>query len=338
MLDLSTDAVTQYLTKNEQPKEYTPAVPRERQSRIGRLRCILHLTLDSWRFRAVRVSSSGGGLRYTQAMENLLLTLEFAREIELAEAQAAVACAEMVGSVQSEKVAAVEKVAGGFAVYCGANNPMTQAVGLGLHGPVSLEEFDQLERFYFDRGEPVRVETCPLADASLFEFYRERGYHVTEFSNVMARPVENGLAAASREGIEIRLAAPEELDLWVMTVSQGFAENYPVTQELLAVMKMFARSKNTECYLARIHGRVVGGATLAVRGRIGGFFGASTLPDYRRRGVQTALLYTRLRRAAEAGCNLAVSLAQPGSRSQRNITRLGFQTLYTRVKFERTLA
>jgi GNAT superfamily N-acetyltransferase len=146
------------------------------------------------------------------------------------------------------------------------------------------------------------------------------------------------LAAASREGIEIRLAAPEELDLWVMTVSQGFAENYPVTQELLAVMKMFARSKNTECYLARIHGRVVGGATLAVRGRIGGFFGASTLPDYRRRGVQTALLYTRLRRAAEAGCNLAVSLAQPGSRSQRNITRLGFQTLYTRVKFERTLA
>lgn len=267
-------------------------------------------------------------------MQNLLLTLDLAREIELAEAQAAVACADMVATVQSKQAAAVEKVAGGYAVYCGADNPVTQAVALGMQGPVSSEEFNQLEQFYFDRHEPVRVETCPLADPSLFELYRDRGYHVTEFSNVMARPIENGCAPAAPEGIDIRLAKLDELDLWVMTVSQGFAENYPVTQELLAVMKMFARSKNTECYLARIDGRIVGGATLAVRGRIAGFFGASTLPDYRNRGVQTALLYTRLHRAAEVGCGLAVSLAHPGSKSQRNITRLGFQTLYTRVKFE----
>lgn len=80
-----------------------------------------------------------------------------------------------------------------------------------------------------------------------------------------------------------------------------------------------------------------GGATLALRGRIAGLFGASTLPDYRNRGVQTALLHRRLQRAAETGCELAVSLAQPGGRSQRNITRLGFQTLYTRVKFERSV-
>ena len=122
-----------------------------------------------------------------------------------------------------------------------------------------------------------------------------------------------------------------------MTVAQGFAENYPVTHEILSVMKMFAIVKNTQCFLARIDGRVVGGATLAVRGRIAGLFGASTLPEFRNRGVQTALLHTRLRSAAEAHCELAVSLAQPGSRSQRNITRLGFQTLYTRVKFERAV-
>lgn len=269
-------------------------------------------------------------------MQKLLLTLDLAREIEFAEAEAAVACAEMMATLASEQAAAVEKVAGGYAVYCGSNNPITQAVAVGLHGPVTSEEFDQLEQFYFDRREPVRIETCPLADPSLFELYRDRGYHVTEFSNVMARGIENGCALASPGEIKIRLARPDELDLWVMTVSQGFAENYPVTQELLAVMKMFARSKNTECYLARIDGRVVGGATLAVRGHIAGFFGASTLPDYRNRGVQTALLYSRLHRAAEAGCDLAVSLAQPGGRSQRNIARLDFQTLYTRVKFERS--
>jgi len=268
-------------------------------------------------------------------MENTLLDLELAREIELAEADAAVGCAEMMMAVQSDSLGAVERIAGGYAVYCGAGNPVTQAVGLGLQGPVSPDEFNHLEEFYFRRKEPVRVETCPLADPTLFEQYKERNYHVSEFSNVMVRLIRDETNPPSPQGIDIRLANTDELDLWVMTVAQGFAENYPVTHELLSVMKMFAMGKNTECYLASFDGRIAGGATLALRGRIGGLFGASTLPEFRKRGVQTALLHSRLRRASESGCELAVSLAMPGSMSQRNITRQGFQTLYTRVKFER---
>jgi hypothetical protein len=53
--------------------------------------------------------------------------------------------------------------------------------------------------------------------------------------------------------------------------------------------------------------------------------------------VQTALLQARLSRAVAAGCDLAVSLAQPGSTSQRNIARQDFQVLYTRVKFEKEM-
>lgn len=267
-------------------------------------------------------------------MDYPLLSLELAREIETAEAEAAIACAEKLqGSAQVG--AAAEAVAGGYAIYCGANSPITQAVGLGLNGPVTKEEFDKLEEFYFSRKEPVRVETCPLADASLIEHYRECGYHVSEFSNVMVRPVEKSAGAEMSPEIEIHRVAEGEIDLWTLTVAQGFAEHFPVTQELLDVMRLFASGKNTDCYLAKIDGRVVGGATLAARGRIAGLFGASTLPAFRKRGVQTALLETRMARAAELGCELAMSLAQPGSASQRNITRQGFQTLYTRVKFEK---
>jgi len=64
-------------------------------------------------------------------------------------------------------------------------------------------------------------------------------------------------------------------------------------------------------------------------------FGASTLPAFRNRGVQTALLKQRLARAAAENCDLAVCIAAPGSSSQRNVVRLGFSVLYTRVKFER---
>jgi GNAT superfamily N-acetyltransferase len=267
-------------------------------------------------------------------MEYPLLSLELAREIELAEADAAIACAERARTAQGDGAGAVAGVAGGFAIYCGANSPVTQAVGLGLNGAVSNEEFDQVEEFYFSRGEPVRVETCPMADGSLIEQYRDRGYHVSEFSNVMVRPVERAAAALPAE-IEILKVAEGEIDLWTLTVAQGFAEHFPVTQELLGIMRMFAEGKNTECYFARLDGKIAGGATLALRGRIAGLFGASTLPLFRNRGVQTALLHARMQRAAERGCELAMSIALPGSASQRNITRQGFRTLYTRVKFER---
>jgi hypothetical protein len=268
-------------------------------------------------------------------MEYLLLSLELARRIELAEADAAVAGATAMRNTPHAVNAAVERIAGGYAVYCGANSPVTQAVALGLHGPVTKAEFDQLEDFYFSRKEAVRVETCPLADASLIELYGERGYRVTEFSNVMARPVEVDAKWLSAADVEVRLAGREEINLWTLTVAQSFAEYFPVTQELLSVMKMFALGRNMECYLAKIGERVVGGAALSLRGKTAGFFGAGTLLDFRNRGVQTALLHRRMKRAEEAGCDLAVSLALPGSRSERNITRIGFRTLYTRVKFER---
>ncbi len=268
-------------------------------------------------------------------MDTILLSLELARELEFAEAEVTVCGAETMRELQPEVGTAVMKVAGGYAVYCGASSPVTQAIGLGLNGPVTEEDFDRLEDFYFSRNEAVRVETCPVADASLFALYRERGYGVTEFSNVMVRPINSGERWPSSEGIEIRKASHEEMDLWTLTVAQGFAEHYPVTGEIVRVMKVFGLSRGMECYLARIDNKVAGGATLSLRGKIAGLFGASTLVDFRKRGVQTALLRTRLRRAAEAGCEIGVSLAQPGSHSQRNITRLGFRTLYTRVKFER---
>src|ERR1700739_3713601 len=235
-------------------------------------------------------------------MEYPLLSLELAREIELAEAEAAVACAGSLVAAQGDGAGAVASVAGGYAVYCGANSPVTQAVGLGLNGPVSKEEFDRLEEFYSSREEPVRVETCPMADGSLIEHYRERGYHVSEFSNVMVRPVDKStVAAALPAGIEIQKAVDGEIDLWTLTVSQGFAEHFPVTEELLGIMRLFASGKKTECYFARVDGKIAGGATLALRGRIAGLFGASTLPQFRNRGGQTAVLHARLQRGAEVG-------------------------------------
>ena len=267
-----------------------------------------------------------------------LLDLELARRVEFAESQASCEAAETVQRLRPAVGAAVERIAGGAAVFCGVNSPVTQATGVGLNGPVSAHEIDRLEQFYFSRGDAARVELCPLAHASVTEEFGKRGYRVTEFSNVMARPIRRDEKwPAPHETIQIERLAPAQADLWARVVAQGFAEQYPVTPEIFDVMEMFALGRNTECYLARVKGEPAGGAALAIRKGIAGCFGASTLPAFRNRGVQTALLNVRLARAVATGCELAVSIAQPGSTSQRNITRQGFLTLYTRVKFEKAL-
>jgi len=272
-------------------------------------------------------------------MRELFLNLELARRIETAEAQAAVECAETLERFRPGSGAAVRRIAGGFAVYCGPGSPVTQAVAMGLDGPVSKEEFDRLEEFYRSRGEAVRVETAPLAEPTFIEQFGQRCYRVTEFSNVMARQVSS-LDQNTPEpppGVTVEKAGKDQIDTWVETVAQGFAEQFPVSQELLEVMKMFALAPKTECYLARVDGKIAGGGTLTIHDGVAGLFGASTLPIARQHGVQTALLQRRLARAAQTGCDLAVSLAQPGSTSQRNIVRQGFRVLYTRVKFEKEM-
>ncbi len=59
--------------------------------------------------------------------------------------------------------------------------------------------------------------------------------------------------------------------------------------------------------------------------------GAATLPPFRRRGLQTALLHARLHAAANAGCDIAVVTTEPGSKSQQNAERAGFGLVYSRA-------
>ena len=72
---------------------------------------------------------------------------------------------------------------------------------------------------------------------------------------------------------------------------------------------------------ARRGGVVAGGAAIRILDGLAQLAGAATLPDHRRRGVQSALLHVRLIDAANAGCDLAVVTTQPGSKSQENVQK-----------------
>ena len=138
-------------------------------------------------------------------------------------------------------------------------------------------------------------------------------------------------------GVVIEKVGPAQLDLWVKTVCTGFAEHHAVTPELLEIMRLFGGSSGASLFLAKVDGIVAGGGALFVRDGIGGLFGASTLVEFRRRGVQRELIRVRMEAARLAGCEIALTFARPGSISERNIMRNGFAVAYTRTKFTREL-
>jgi GNAT superfamily N-acetyltransferase len=267
-----------------------------------------------------------------------MVKLALARRLEGEIAQGSAQVVENVRRLKPHIQATSEEIAGGMACFTGIDSPFTQALGLGLHGAVSDAEIERLERFYFERGCAVLVELCPLSDPSLTKLLAQRGFHPMDYTNVMTRVFQpaDSWRPVSRD-FTIQKAAVEELDLVNRTVAEGFAETDPVTSELLEVMLVAKQTSGVESYLARIDGNAVAGASMSAENALAALFGASTLAAYRGLGIQTALIQARLARGLEAGCDLALCVAAPGSASHRNLERQGFAPAYTRIKFEKRL-
>lgn len=262
-----------------------------------------------------------------------------AERIEDAEAEAAVDYAQGMTRVASEIRVGSLPVGGGLAVFSGGSRA-SRAFALGLRGPVPDADLDAMEAFYADRDAPVIIDLCPLADSALVGALGRRGYRITGFSQIWIRPLAPGERFEAVAGVEVdvRVAGPEEAELWSRTVGQGFfGEEAVPDEEVVRGQAMFHVAYAT-CFLARIAGTPAGGAAMIQQRRLVSLFATSTLPRARRRGVQTALLRARLDAAAAAGCDLALVITEPGSGSARNAERLGFRLGYTKVELTRAKA
>jgi GNAT superfamily N-acetyltransferase len=259
--------------------------------------------------------------------------LELARRVEAAEALNGVACAEAHRHLHPGMGAEVLEVGGGCAIFVGVESPLTHAVGLGMRGEVRPDELDRMEEFYRARGAAVSVELCPLADASLVELLGDRGYGVTEFNNVLVRPMPGGEFAPADQ--TVRLCSADEEDVWARTVGSGFLEKDELSPEEIEVGSAIWHMPGSRCYLALAGGRGAAAAAMAVRGGLATLFADGTVPAFRGAGLQGALIRERLRLAVAEGCDLATASTLAGSVSQRNYERNGFQVAYTKATLVR---
>lgn len=261
--------------------------------------------------------------------------LNLSRRLERAEARGCFEFVETRAVVEPESGACSTEVAGCYAMFDGAESPITQTFCLGLFEAASETDLRRIEEFFEERGAPVYHEVSPLADPTTFMLLNGRGYEPFEFTSVMFRPLGPDAPAPRDSGVSVRVVGPNEHELWAQTAARGWSEFEELSDFMLGLSRVSARRPDGLSFLGEMEGEPVAAGALSICEGVALLAGASTVPAARRRGAQLALLDARLAYAARHGCDLAMMCALPGSSSQRNAERHGFRIAYTRIKWRR---
>ena len=257
--------------------------------------------------------------------------LDLAQRIEGAEAQYAGAYALACGG-------RTHSVAGGTAIFAGADSPFGKAVGLGLGKAVSSADLDAIEEVL---GKPARIELSPFADASLARELAAHAYVVVEWNHVLVGSVARAIEGDGRRELDdardvsVRTVRPGEESIWARVVNQGFTDRDDVSAEAIAMALPSTRAQKIRCVLAWQRETVVGASAMGVHDGIASLFGSAVRVGARRRGVQRAFIRERLAFAREHACDLVTACTLPGTGSQRNLERWGLRVAYPKVLMQR---
>lgn len=253
----------------------------------------------------------------------------------------------------SEVARECTKILGGSASRDVPGTWANVAMGLGLDPALIAEtgeagvhaEIQRLIAWYSEAGIEPRVELCPFAEEAVIRALAAAGFVPRRFEQVLYRELSSGERftppSAPPPELELRVVDPSDaaaVEEFSRVVNEGFAQSEPLTTaaptiraEDIDLFSRCARHHRTTALCAWIDGRCVGGGALERLGELAALFGLSVLPEFRRRGIQQALIAERLRLAAEGGARVATIGGPPGMPTERNVRRFGFAVAYTRV-------
>lgn len=215
--------------------------------------------------------------------------------------------------------------------------------GAGLDGAVSEDELALAETFFTEKGLEPRIELSPYAHPAFIAQLESRGWTVRGFETVLFREIHRDEQFAALHdtpaGLQIVIVPKDDAGLlhtFAWTSVSGFLpDGRDPTDDELALAKRCALHHRTWGFLAMIDGAPASAGACEVmqtpRGTIAALFGLSTLPAFRRRGIQQALIAARLAFARDRGASVATIGGLPGAGTERNVRRMGFQVAYTKA-------
>lgn len=275
----------------------------------------------------------------------LFANTSLARRIERAEVGLIVEGARAAARRLPPEGPVIVEMNGAAVVYVEEGSPFNKIVGLGFDGVPPAATLDAVEARFAERRAPLQAEVSSLGDPGVLTTLARRGYELVGFENVLGLSISPDAIDRLRHptpDITIAVAGASETASWIDAVVEGFQHpdsfDGPPGHEPLIPRDVLERvfgdtiaASGFQRFIARRGGEIAGGASFRIENGIAQLSGAATVPAHRRRGVQSALLRHRLLEAARLGCDIAVVTTQPGSKSQENVQKAGFEPLYARA-------
>lgn len=266
----------------------------------------------------------------------MIVDHELVQRVEDAIAAERSAFADGMAAQLPNSAASWISVAGGRAIFTGIEFFTNRAIAMGLCGPVRQADIECVETFYAERGVASEIEIASLADRSLIRLLSQLGYRLIRFRNIYVQRLS---PHSTTEGtptqsplIEVHQVEASTAAAWSQTLQDGFEYTTIADRKRIDIWnQMLLSLPGLTALIAVLDGKPVGSASVLVVGSTAMLGGAATLPVFRRQGVQRALIEARLAVATQAGCELAVVTADPGSSSGRNAERTGFQLMCNHV-------
>jgi hypothetical protein len=215
------------------------------------------------------------------------------------------------------------EVGGGVAAFTGTDSPLTTVKAAGPR--ISPSDLDDIESFFCrHKTLNVTIELAPWLSDESERTLLDRGYRAVGEEDVVVVTTAGAPHPTAPWRVE---AVP--LDAWPEVMRRCFelADDSPATDLVTAA----ARLPNSRLFGIREDDLWIACAQSISYGDVVIFGNDGTHPDDRNRGAQTALINERLE-PIPAGTTAAAEVA-PGSGSERNYLRCGFQIAYTRTQY-----
>lgn len=192
---------------------------------------------------------------------------------------------------------------------------------------------DRIERAVRETGAPVLgIDGSPETVAAVGEArIRQLGYAPDYQEHMWGRRLDSAVLATfadSPAGPVVREATEADADAFAQVLNIGY--EVPTDSVRGHVFASTIGHGGWHHYLVEYDGAPGSASVLYVSEGVAQLFVATTMPEYRGRGGQAALIHRRLSDAIDAGCDLATSQTGTENASPRNMTRRGFELLYTR--------
>lgn len=209
----------------------------------------------------------------------------------------------------------------------------------GLNG-ADLKHLDEILAFYKSRNRAAQFEIVPArADQTVVRELAERGFYASGFHaslyHDLSRYRNEGTSAfavsdSNQPVISVRELMEEELELYAAIHCRGTGLPDHGIPYVMENNKVLFHAPEWTFFLASYGEKPASVGVMHCKGGVASFTFAATLPEYRKAGLHTHLLGSRLEKAQALACGLAVSQCSFLSPSHRNMERVGMKLGYVR--------